>query len=196
MTWMLTATGTVFELRLIDMANVDILDVAHSLANINRYTGHAARPMSVAEHSLLVEEIMQRELAEHRPAVLLAALLHDAHEAYTGDMGTPMKQLLGEPWHREEERIQRHVLRSFGLWSTSRTHRQRIKQADLIALATERRDLLPPCGPAWPVLDGVSPASWINLQQRAGLSWQDWRQAFVDRFSALRMAAQGERELA
>ena len=79
----------------------DIGHIAHSLAQINRFTGHASRPYSVAEHSLLVCDIAERYfgLDVHGQ---LAALLHDAHEAYTTDLSTPAKAEVGGGWRTFE----------------------------------------------------------------------------------------------
>lgn len=66
--------------------------IAHSLAQINRF-GHASRPYSVAEHSLLVCEIVKSMgLDCHAQR---AALMHDAHEAFTGDVATPHQSRAG-----------------------------------------------------------------------------------------------------
>lgn len=185
MTWMLTATGARVDLTLADPAQISVLDIAHSLSQLNRFTGHCSRPYSVAEHSLLVCEILQAQLGVYEPAVLLAGLLHDAHEAYTSDLSSPMKQMLGPEWAVVEARAQRQVLRRFRSLRPYLQWHRAIKAADMIALATERRDLLPPSGPAWTALADVQPADWINLNTRAGMAWDDWRQAFLDRFEAL-----------
>jgi len=186
-TWMLTCTGAKVDLRLMMPDSLSVLDIAHALANINRFTGHCSRPYSVAEHSLLVADIMERELHIHDPAALLAGLMHDAHEAYTGDLSTPLKQLLGSSWAAEEARIQNAVLARFSLVAAYHRHAADIKRADLIALATERRDLMPAGGPAWPVLEGVAPAShlWQRLNAPTAMRWADWREAFVERFAEL-----------
>lgn len=189
MTWMLTYTGATFDLRHADPAAISSLDIAHALSQLNRYTGHASRPYSVAEHSLLVVEILQRELCVHQPQVLLAGLMHDAHEAYTNDVATPMKQLLGEVWRVTEDHIQRQVLQRFGLMETYVRNQGIIKMADTIALATERRDLLPPTGAPWPVLQDVAPIDWLTLDAWDVMEWKDWRQAFIDRFAELHTGA-------
>lgn len=186
MTWMLTATGATVDLRNPQAASISTLDVAHSLALTNRFTGHTARPYSVAEHSLLVEEIMSREFGPMPPAALLAALVHDAHEAYLGDISTPLKQAFPF-WALEdvEQRIWLAVQHHFHTHEASRDYASIIKRCDLMALAMERRDLLPPTGEPWPLLHGVKLCTWVTLDQRAGMGWEDWRQAFIDRVASL-----------
>lgn len=78
---------------MIDLENprveqIDIRDIAHSLSLINRFTGHTRTPYSVAEHCVIGSEIIRGEFA-------LEFLLHDAHEAYLGDVSGPLKGILG-----------------------------------------------------------------------------------------------------
>jgi uncharacterized protein len=192
MTWMITRTGAHFELEHVAPLSISTLDIAHALANINRFTGHAMRPYSVAEHSLLVVEIMEREFGVRQPGPLLAGLLHDAHEAYTGDLSSPMKDMIDAAsngaWRREEQRIADAVLLRFNILFTSQAHHELVKRADLMALATEQRDLLPATLQPWPCLQGVEPAGWVDLNQRDHFDWEDWKQAFLDRFAELNFA--------
>jgi uncharacterized protein len=193
MTWMLTATGSQVDLRFMAHDTISLLDIAHHLAQLNRYTGACSRPYSVAEHSLLVVELLERSTTLG-PSALLAALLHDAHEAYTADLSTPMKQIVGPAWEMEEQRIQAAVLRRFGLQEAFARHHARIKWADLTALSTERAALLPDAGPLWPVTDTHPPVAWVDFAQRAAFTWLDWRQAFIDRFAELSYARQLQEE--
>lgn len=185
MTWMLTATGAQVDLRWMNAGSVSLLDVAHHLSQLNRFTGACRRPYSVAEHSLLVVEILEREMAIRSPSALMAGLMHDAHEAYTQDLSTPMKQLVGTAWSEEEHRIQFAVLDRFQLRTAYVAHRDVLRQADLVALATERAALLPPAGPAWPCLEGIKPVSWYDVDATQAMTWSDWRDAFVERFAEL-----------
>jgi hypothetical protein len=190
MTWMLTATGAQIDLRLMPAADISILDIAQGLARIDRFNGACVRPYCVAEHSLLVCDILATEHHAHL-AVRLAGLLHDAHAAYTGDLSSPMKALIGEAWAREEHRIAVRVQRRFGIHVDSNAWADVIKHADLTALSTERKQLMPP-DPAgaqpWPVLQSHPPVNWINLHDQAKFGWADWRDAFLDRFAELRFA--------
>ena len=194
MTWLLTATGQTVDLAWLDAESISIDAIAHHLAQLNRFTGACSRPYSVAEHSLLVCEILEREYAIRSPAVLMAALLHDAHEAYCADVSSPMKQVLGDGWRHTEHRIAHSVRARFAILSASASARQEIEWADLTALATERAQLLPACGPEWPVSRSHPPVGWVRLADRDGMTWRDWRQAFLDKFAELSFARNLQRE--
>lgn len=197
MTWILTATGAEVDLRRPTHSSLAATDIAHALAQINRFTGHAARPYSVAEHSLLVCELLEREYGVLNPKPLLAALLHDAHEAYAGDVSTPAKQAVGWSWTEFETLLENRVLERWGVLRTAREWASLIKACDLMALAIERRDLLPPAGPkstAWPALAGIQAPGWVNLMEghRLTYTWADWRDTFLDRFGELQFGANGD----
>lgn len=138
-TWIQTAHGRTFDLGNPRASDIHVDDVAHHLAQINRYTGAARRPYNVAQHSCLVSQLLP-------PRLRLAGLLHDAAEAYTGDWSSPMKVLvrLEAPGLLEKihGRIERCVEERFGLNLTPEDHAL-IKWADLTMLATEKRDLMP-----------------------------------------------------
>lgn len=190
MTWIITATGQSIDLAQPRQGDINAMDIAWALAQTNRFTGHCLRPYSVAEHSLLV-----CELAEHIYQLdvhgLLAALMHDAHEAYCGDMSSPGKQALGTAWEQFEGRLQHDVRTGFALHTAAGLHKAAIKQCDLIALATERRDLMPSHTVAtavpWPCLDGIEPAHWVNLRsvERSDKDWEFWRDRWLDRYHEL-----------
>lgn len=185
MTWMLTATGAVMDLHFMPGAEIRITDIAHHLAQLNRYTGACTRPYSVAEHSLFVVEILRSYGVTNR-RVLLLGLLHDAHEAYTADISSPMKQVLGDAWKVAEGRAEHAVLQHFGLLTTHAAHHEAVKWADMMALRTERAQLLPPGGPKWPVeFTHDDASSWWRFADREAFTWQDWRQAFLDQYAAL-----------
>lgn len=79
-----TITGKFIDLDCMVMDDIEIVDIAHSLSRINRYNGHTIKPYSVAEHSCIMFDHMDLTLKK-------AALLHDAHEAYIGDIVKPVK---------------------------------------------------------------------------------------------------------
>lgn len=185
MTWMLTAKGNQVSMRYPVPGAINLATIGHHLSLINRFCGATCRPYSVAEHSLLVCEIAARlfKLDCHG---LMAALMHDAHEAYTNDLATPAKTEV-EGWRHFEERFERLVRTCFGLHTAAFHNREAIKQADLIALATEREQLLPKGGDPWELLVHVQPVTWVDLMSadRCTRTWADWRQAFTDRADAL-----------
>lgn len=194
MTWITTATGAEVSLQQPRLASINLATIAHHLAQINRFTGAACRPYSVAEHSLLVCEIAEREF-KLNPHGLLAALLHDAHEAFTNDISTPTKAEIGAPWAAFEQRFERLVRSAFAIHVPSTAHATAIKRADLIALATERAQLLPSGGTPWEVLHGVPTAPWVDLmsRKRCTARWSDWRRAFSERADFLDFRRQEQR---
>lgn len=187
--WITTASGLELDLLLPNPSSIDIYGIAWALAQINRFTGHARRPYSVAEHSLLVADIAEHELHLDVHGQL-AALMHDAHEAYCGDLHTPGKRAVGQAWTLFERHLQAPVQRKFALHGPSRVHAAAIKFADLTALACERRDLLPRTPTPWPVLADVPPLFRINLNapERRDKDWEFWRDRFLDRFHELDFA--------
>lgn len=199
--WILTHAGTEHALTdvqhlLTRQAMPCMETIAHSLAQINRFTGHACRPYSVAEHSLLVADIVAG-MGLGTDAQLLA-LMHDAHECIVGDVATPVKHALGKAW-LELENAQAFALRvAYGLSEAHQQHAGAVKRADLVALATERRDVLafdPARNLPWPALDTpgqqVLPMdralhyARLDSLQRTTMKWQHHRDAFLRRFAEL-----------
>lgn len=146
MNWILTSTGKRFDLFEPDADMIDPRDISHSLAHLCRFNGHTREFYSVAQHSCIVAELVPEE---HK----LAALLHDATEAYLGDVTKPLKQWM--PDYRGFERvIWQRVCERFDLTLDLPTC---VHQADLVALATERRDLMPTESAIWDCLVGIAP---------------------------------------
>ncbi|TCS35826.1 hypothetical protein EDC30_109125 [Paucimonas lemoignei] len=150
----LTYSGQYVDLREPNPETIQIVDIAHALSQINRFGGHTRNFYSVAQHSVLVSHIVPRE---HR----LAALLHDAAEAYLGDIVMPLKRMAFNLEYRDmEDLLLEVILERFGIvHSDYQAARDAIRQADLVMLATERRDLMHPDNQRWAVLDGVEPRS-------------------------------------
>lgn len=201
MTFMLTAQGHEHHVHGHQaMGNAfELADVAHALALQNRFNGHTKRPYSVAEHSLLVADIAAADGAS--VSQQLAALMHDAHEAYTGDVVSPVKWAVGAPW-QDFEAGHAHLLRKrFGLLSAFASCRHSLHKWDLIALATERRDLTlyePERHAPWPILDTpgkcIYPFEDVNLSrpERAQTDWQEWKAVFMLRAKDLAKAVRAE----
>lgn len=188
-----TATGFRFDLQHPSKSDLNTLDIAWSLSQINQFTGHALRPYSVAEHSLLVCEILEHTMPPgyanslHHQNGLLAALMHDAHKCITNDLHSPGKQMLSPVWQQWENKYHTFIASSFALHAAFELWRDEIKRADLIALATERRDLMWSSTDTWACLERIEPAHWVNLQsaERRKMDWEDWRDRWLDKFHEL-----------
>lgn len=103
-----TATGRVIDLQLPTVDMIHIEDIARSLSHICRFGGHVNRFYSVAEHSLLVTALAPKELKPY-------ALLHDAAEAYLGDVIKPLKNLIGSPYDMLEGLFTQRIAEVYGL---------------------------------------------------------------------------------
>ncbi len=97
--------------------DIEIEDIAHGLARVARWNGQTLGPaiFSVAQHSLLVEEIAGQLNPQAGVKTRLAVLLHDAAEYVIGDMISPFKAVIGEAYRETEARILDAVMRRFGL---------------------------------------------------------------------------------
>lgn len=125
---------------------VAIEDIAHGLAFQCRFNGQTTHFYSVAQHSLIVASLVPRRLA-------LAGLLHDAAEAYLGDLVKPLKTIFPE-FSRVEEAVMAVIGERFSVTGFAD---RAIKRADLVALATEKRDLMPRSNEPWSSLEGIAP---------------------------------------
>lgn len=131
-----TYTGQIFDLWNPIPEQVSIPDIAHALSNICRFGGHTRVHYSVAQHSVLVSSQLNSKDA-------LVGLLHDAAEAYVGDMVKPLKNALPE-FSEVEARIWQAICSRFGIDPVLPLS---VKTADLRMLRTEQRDLFPSIAP-------------------------------------------------
>ncbi|GAA6160463.1 HD family hydrolase [Ruegeria sp. HU-ET01832] len=116
--------------------DIEIEDIAHGLAFVARWNGQTAGDFaySVAEHSLLVEELYGR-IAPNAPVKWrLAALLHDAPEYVIGDMISPVKSAVGPDYGALDDRLAAAIHFRFGLpAAVPKTVKRQIKKADKIS---------------------------------------------------------------
>jgi len=146
--WIETHSGKQFHFLNPKEEDVDIDDIAFSLSNQSRYTGHTVF-YSVAEHSVLVAELLY--LKTKNKDLALAGLMHDASEAYLSDLASPIKQMFPE-YKRLEEGIDKVIQTKYKLISD-----ERVKQADLQQLCTEAYYLIPSRGKTWKCIEGFDP---------------------------------------
>lgn len=165
--YILLANGKQWWFENPDPAVIDIDVVAGALSRLCRFSGQTKRFYSVAEHSIAVAGIVPWEDK-------LEALMHDASEAFVVDVPSPLKPLLKD-YPALEEKAHRAVAERFGLrypWPPS------VKQADLVMLATEKRDLMPG-NERWPITDQIE-----ALPERIRQSYT-WPPYWAERFKTL-----------
>jgi len=154
-----TFSGIAFDLLNPQPEMILIDDIAHSLALINRFNGAAIFPYSVAQHSLYVAGLLPPKLKLH-------GLLHDAAEAYVGDMVSPLKKIMPE-YKEVEAKISKVVADVFGL---SYPAPAEVKKADLAVLSAEREQVLNPSYGPWykdfplPADIHIEEVSWVQVR--------------------------------
>ncbi|MBI9095283.1 MAG: hypothetical protein JEY71_10405 [Sphaerochaeta sp.] len=168
-----TVTGKSLDLINPDPAQICIEDIAHQLAQLNRYNGACPFPYSVGQHSLLVAAILP-------PRLQLWGLLHDAAEVYLGDLVSPAKRIpaLGQVFKPLEHRIQAAICVRFGL-DPAQDYAP-IKEADDAVMAVEMAHLN-----GWPDLvavDRLPRPGHIAIQE---MHWRHVEGEFLAKFNAL-----------
>lgn len=125
-----THSGQVLDLDFIKPENVSIEDIAHSLSFQCRFNGHTKRFYSVAEHSLVLRDLVQEESGIQNLNRRIAAMLHDAAECYLGDITKPAKERLfiGEA---VEGQILRVIFEAFGIPFSSFDEELKAMDSDL-----------------------------------------------------------------
>jgi len=156
--WILTANGMRIDYENPEPSQITMVDIAHSLGNLCRFTGGTKQFYSVAQHSCfvarIVEDILKNELSfdEMETAAfqdqLLAAMLHDAAEAYVNDLASPLKHIMGGRYGWIEHGLTNAIFERYGIDTDYKNNI--VKDADNIAVMHERYYLLPE-HKDWPV---------------------------------------------
>ncbi|NNE57134.1 MAG: HD family hydrolase [Hellea sp.] len=136
--------------------DIEIEDIARGLARVARWNGQTSgdHAFSVAEHSVIVEELFAATNAEATTAERLTALLHDAAEYVIGDMISPFKNALGLDYRAFEDRLEEAIHIRFGLPAkTPAKLKKAIKKCDIYC-------------------------AWLEATQIAGFSVEEGNQLF------------------
>ena len=173
--WFVTATGRKVYVMDPGPEDVCIEDIAHALSHICRFGGHCKTFYSVAQHSVLV--------SKHVPAGLaLEGLLHDATEAYVGDMIRPLKRQMPE-YVEAENAWHEAIIARFGLLDGGRD----VKLVDSRALMFEREVLGHERWMAWPWMEDEADIPKLEPEHWPGpLGPADAKLQFLNRYEALR----------
>ncbi len=129
-----TITGRRVDINDPSPSQIRVQDIARALGMTARWGGHLLGFYSVAEHAVLVAGIVWHQ--EHDPRLALAALHHDAHEAYLGDLITPIKQMVAG-WETLELRVDEAICTAVGYITPADMRDERVKAADRLALEAE-----------------------------------------------------------
>lgn len=170
MIWITTWSGKAIDYTNPQPDHIDIIDIATALSRECRYAGHGKHFYSVAQHSVLVSRLVPPEFA-------LEGLLHDATESYLKNLPSPLKALL--PGYSEVEgRFDTVIRKRFGLPAIPSPA---INVADLVLLATERRDIFPNDLVDWPIVAGIEPMP----RQIWPLAPEMAKEQFLERYQSL-----------
>jgi len=183
--WIATATGGQFSLSNPQPEQVVLADIAFALSKQCRFNGHCSAFYSVAEHCVLMTRFAERNGATVDE--LLHILLHDATEAYVGDMVAPLKNIMPD-FRALEARVWDTIIDRFDLTTEQNVS---VRTLDLRMLAREKEVLLPENTPDWACLEGHPPLP-ISLYM-----WtpRDAAREFIQTFVSLRKARQQARSV-
>ena len=207
--WMQTITGRPFVLRAPHVVPIHLYsEIAPALARIPRFNGHTQKPYSVAQHSVLCAEAAEIETGDLELAA--HCLLHDAHEAYVGDLTSPVVAALIEQladgadpstvrlvsraraqnfhssWQRIKGGIDAEITYAAGLTLEGHmAHRAAVKAIDLRALRTERDDLKSPGSQPWDAEIEAAPRLPIRTGRIRPLPELEARALFVSALERL-----------
>lgn len=176
--WIQTYSGRAYHPFDPDPDEVALIDIAHGLAYSCRFNGQCRSFYSIAEHSVHVADFMFSEFGV--PDAALAGLLHDAAEAYIGNVVRPIKRRL--QLFKEIERINMIAIYNglnipvdAGLWA------DQTAAADLVILAAERRDLMTTPPMPWESIEMVEPVGTRIYPIGPAEAERQW----LDRFDGL-----------
>jgi len=168
--WIATFTGKKFHLADPTPSEVDPRDIVHALARVARFGGHAKEFYSVAQHSCIVSDVARTRRFRNGRYLEQLGILHDAAEAYLGDVVYPLKQLLPE-YSILEKRVLEAILKRFNVRWPSPGEWAAIKEIDYRLLLTEAQFLMPETLKDWAkwdpekVFQDVDVVPWTRIER-------------------------------
>jgi len=158
MNWIQTFSGKKFSFNPIDPKQICLVDIAHALSYTCRYGGHCHKFYSVAEHSMLIAghflQMGRQDLADQ-------ALLHDATEAYIGDMVRPFKELVPQ-FNDFEQNLAKVIGHKY---SVPLYLNPLVKEADTRILLNEKNFLFPPeTQLLWGIEETMKPLEGVEVE--------------------------------
>lgn len=184
-TWLLTASGRKLIYLRPEVESICLADIAQCLSMLCRFTGATTQFYSVAQHSILVgqlvKQILDYECVDNQTVEywdqILAALFHDAEESYINDLASPLKACMGGRYRWIASGIQRKIFERYGVdWAY---HNATVKEGDNKALLIERFYLMPD-HPGWPKVA----ASEMAYGKPRSMEHEEAREAFLETVKA------------
>lgn len=136
--------GQFFDLRLPEANDVWLEDVVHALSNTCRFGGHTREFFSVAQHSVECamlsikwDRLGDGSMLPDWKDRAYACLMHDAHEAYVGDIPSPMKSAMGDHYRNFEFPIHEAVMAAMSAGHLIEQYKDHVKRVDYAMLYSD-----------------------------------------------------------
>lgn len=157
-------SGNVIDFNNIKDYDFTVEEIADLLSHVKRFNGYG---MDVASHSLWVASALY--YLTGNPHIALLGLMHDAQEAYIGDIATPVKDVAGNDWDRLENNVQRAILWHLNIMHKNNLGAKRlVKLIDLISLKLEYEQMVE-TGVFKPDNEGIWEAALANIPKIEGI---------------------------
>ncbi len=186
--WQRMLSGRRLDLLHPSPLDIEIEDIAHGLSRVARWNGQTTGewPYSVAEHSLLVEELFSAMRPTATRENRLVALLHDAPEYVVGDLISPFKAVVGDGYRSLETRLFEAVLVRFGLNAEqSPGLMKQVKRADVVSAYIEAVSLAGFSEEEAKRIFGAPKDETLRRKRVVALTPNEAKDAFLERFREL-----------